>query len=176
MLSNRLVLLTCITGILSVFSVPVIYAENIIIMADQSCRTQQSSPDTNVYDSSSLTVRTTTDDPSRTYKSWIKFDISELDVNRLETATLTITLAMERGIGEYFRISYVNDDCLDNIGWDSDSLTWNNAPGNIIDNIKNRIDLVAPGVDFLNDVGGIGDRFFEFPHALNRGVNRFLTA
>jgi len=129
MLSKRLVVLACIAVILSIVSAPVVHANN-IIMADQSCRTQQSSPDTNIRDTSSLTMRTTNEDPPRTYKSWIKFDISELDVSRLETATLTVALSRERTGSNNFDISYVNDDCLDNIDWDADSLTWNNAPGN----------------------------------------------
>jgi len=63
-------------------------------------------------------------------KSWIKFDISELDVGNLETATLTVTLHQEKAGDRHFDVSYVNDDCLDNIGWDERSITWNNAPGN----------------------------------------------
>ena len=124
-----MVVSACIAVILSIVSAPVVYADHIIIMADQSSRTVQSTPETNVSDSR-LTVRTTNDDPTRTYKSWIKFDISELDICRLETATLTVTLAQDRGSGNDVHVSYVNDDCLDNIDWDSKSLTWNNAPGN----------------------------------------------
>jgi len=134
MLSKRLVVLACIAGMLSVFSAPVVYANNIIITAAQSSRIQQSSPETNVSDSR-LTVRTTpVDDPTRIYKSWIKFDINDIDVSRLETAILTITLDHDRG-PEGVYISYVNDNCLDNIDWDSESLTWNNAPGNDINSI-----------------------------------------
>ena len=129
MVSKRLVELACVAVILSIVWAPVVCA-NTIIVASQSARTQQSSPDTNVYNSESLTVRQVADDPTRTLKSWIKFDISELDVTRLETTILTVTLAQDRGSGNDVHVSYVNDDCLDNIDWDSKSLTWNNAPGN----------------------------------------------
>jgi hypothetical protein len=120
---------------LSIVSASVVYADYIIIIADQSGRTIQSDPNTNVTDSR-LTVRTTNEDPTRTYKSWIKFDISELDINRLETATLTFTLAQDRGSSNDVHVSYVNDDCLDNIDWDSKNLTWNNAPGNNTNHIS----------------------------------------
>ncbi|MGB2864429.1 MAG: discoidin domain-containing protein, partial [Sedimentisphaerales bacterium] len=60
----------------------------------------------------------------------IKFDLGELDVGNLETATLTVALHEPKDGDRHFDVSYVNDDCLDNIGWDERSITWNNAPGN----------------------------------------------
>ncbi|MHC4206890.1 MAG: discoidin domain-containing protein, partial [Planctomycetota bacterium] len=47
-----------------------------------------------------------------------------------ETATLTVTLHQEKASDRHFDVSYVNDDCLDNIDWDERNLTWSNAPGN----------------------------------------------
>ena len=114
---------------LGIGSAHAVHANNIIFLANESSRTQQSAPDTNVH-ATTLTVRAEDGDPTRTLKSWIKFDISELDFNRLETAILTFTLAQDRGTSNFVYISYVNDDCRDNIDWDSQSITWNNAPGN----------------------------------------------
>jgi len=97
-----------------------------IIAAGQSCRTDVTAADTNKHDSSKLSVRS--DDKSA--KSWIKFDISGLDVGNLETATLTVALHDPKSGDRNFDVSCVNDDCLDNIDWDERSLTWDNAPGN----------------------------------------------
>jgi hypothetical protein len=110
---------------LSIVSAPAVSAE-IIIMADESCRTDVREPDTNNHDSSKLSVRS----DEKSAKSWIKFDVSGLDVGDLETATLTVALHQEKTGNRHFDVSYVNDDCLDNIGWDDRSLTWSNAPGN----------------------------------------------
>ena len=122
---RRLLLLTCIAMILGIFSAPAVFAD-IIIMPDQSCRTSVLEPDTNNHDSSKLSVRS----DEKSAKSWIKFDISELDVEDLETATLTVTLHQEKASDRHFDVSCVNDDYLENIDWDERTLTWNNAPGN----------------------------------------------
>ncbi len=124
-MSKRLVLLACIVMITDILSAPAVFAD-IIIMADESCRTSILELDTNNHNSSKLSIRS----DQKSAKSWIKFDISELDVGNLETATLTVTLHQEKAGNRHFDVSYVNDDCLDNIGWDERSLTWNNAPGN----------------------------------------------
>ncbi len=124
-MSKRLVLLACIVMILGIVSAPAAFAD-IIIMADESCRTDVREPDTNNHNSSKLSVRS----DEKSAKSWIKFDVSELDVEDLETATLTVALHEGKAGDRHFDVSYVNDDCLDNIGWDEISLTCNNAPGN----------------------------------------------
>jgi hypothetical protein len=110
---------------LGIVSAPAAFA-NVIIMADESCRTDVREPDTNNHDSSKLSIRS----DEKSAKSWIKFDVSELDIEDVETATLTVALHQEKAGDRHFDVSYVNDDCLDNIGWDERSLTWNNAPGN----------------------------------------------
>jgi hypothetical protein len=129
MMSKKRVVLACIVMILSLFCVPAVFA-NTIIVANQSCRTRQDIPDENNHDTNKLTIRTTNGDPTRTYKSWVKFDLRKLHVSSLGTATLTVTLHQERTGSCRFDISYVNDDCRDNIDWNEDELTWNNAPGN----------------------------------------------
>ncbi len=111
--------------ILGIVSASAVFAD-IIIMADQSCRTDVREPETNNHDSSKLSVRS----DEKSAKSWIKFDISELDVEDLETAILTVTLHQEKASDRRFDVSYVNDNYLDNVDWDERSLTWNNAPGN----------------------------------------------
>jgi len=62
-------------------------------------------------------------------KSWIKFDLGELDVGHLETATLTVA-AIDNESGNSCDLSVVNDSYTTNKDWTSDSLTWNNAPAN----------------------------------------------
>ncbi|MBN2129571.1 MAG: DNRLRE domain-containing protein, partial [Sedimentisphaerales bacterium] len=124
-MSKRSVLLACIVMILGIVWVPAVWAET-IIPASQSCRTDILNPDANRHDASKLSVRS----DASSAKSWIKFDLGDLDVSALGTATLTVTLHEPKTGDRNFDVSYVNDDCLDNIDWDERSLTWNNAPGN----------------------------------------------
>ena len=151
-MSKRLALRVYVVVTLGIVSAPAVFAD-IIITADESCRTDVGEPDTNNHDSSKLSIRS----DEKSAKSWIKFDISELDVGDLETATLTVALHQEKTGSRHFDVSYVNDDCLDNIGWDERSLTWDNAPGN------NTVDLGAldtskttllTTVDFADGVPG----------------------
>ena len=78
-MSKRLALLVYVVVTLGMVSAPAVFAE-IIIMADESCRTDVLEPDTNNHDSSKLSIRS----DEKSAKSWIKFDISELDVGDLE--------------------------------------------------------------------------------------------
>lgn len=121
----RLILRVCIVFCLGLVCVPAVFA-NIIITADVSCRTDIENPDINRSDSSKLSIRS----DSKSAKSWIKFDISGLDVTNLDTAVLTLSLHDPKSGNRHFDVSYVNDNCLDNIDWEERSLTWNNAPGN----------------------------------------------
>jgi thioredoxin len=105
---------------------------DIIIMAGESCRTSILKPVTNDHSSRKLSIRS----DQKSAKSWIKFDISELDVGDLETATLTVALHQKKAGDRHFDVSYVNDDCLYNIGWYERSITWNNAPGNNTANLS----------------------------------------
>ncbi|MBN1764583.1 MAG: DNRLRE domain-containing protein [Sedimentisphaerales bacterium] len=94
-----------------------------------SCRTSLndgavSEADTNKTDSNKLSVR----GDSKAAKSWIKFDVSDLDINSATAATLRITLYEAKT--STCLLSAVNDDCTDNISWGETNLTWNNAPGN----------------------------------------------
>lgn len=102
---------------------------DIIITPIESARTEGSSrADDNRHDSSKLTVRAS----SNGNKSWIKFDLGGLDVSNLLSAVLSVSLHEGKGGDQSFDVSYVNDNYLDNIGWDERSITWNNAPGNDI--------------------------------------------
>jgi hypothetical protein len=93
-------------------------------------------------------------------KSWVKFDINELGFGSVGAATLTVTLHEEKSGSRHFDVSYVNDDCRDNIDWDERSLTWNNAPGNKIDDLGG---LDPSKTTFLTTVnftdGNPGDSF-----------------
>jgi len=106
--------------ILSIVSAQTVFAD-IIIMANESCRTSVLELDTNNHNSSKLSIRS----DAKSSKSWIKFD-----VGNLESATLTVASNRTKAGNHHIDVSYVNDDCLDNIDWDERSLTWNNAPGN----------------------------------------------
>ena len=114
------ILLLALTGTASA-------ASDIIIAASQSCRTDILNPTTNKHDASKLSVRS----DSSSAKSWIKFDLGGLEVSALKTATLTVALHEGKTGARNFDVSYVNDNCLDNIGWTETTLTWTNAPGNI---------------------------------------------
>ncbi len=113
---------------------------DIIIMADESCRTDHEDPDGNDHDSKKLQVK-------HGHKSWIKFDISSLDVSKLDSATLTVTLLEGPEEGNSCDLSVVNDNVSDvvdvtginnytpdpgvtNEAWHDRNLTYNNAPGN----------------------------------------------
>ena len=151
-MSKRPALLWCIGITLGLVSAPAVFAD-IIIMADESCRTDVREPDTNNHNSSKLSVRS----DEKSAKSWIKFDISELDVEDLDMATLTVALHEPKSGNRRFDVSYVNDDCLDNIDWDERSLTWNNAPGNDTADLgaldSSKTTLLAT-VDFTDGVPG----------------------
>ena len=56
MVSKRLVVFACIAMTLGIGSAHAVHANNIIILANESSRTQQSAPDTNVH-ATTLTVR-----------------------------------------------------------------------------------------------------------------------
>ena len=75
-------------------------------------------------DSNKLSVR----GDYKANKSWIKFDISSLDVGSLTECKLQVTLYQAKS--STCLLSAVNDDYTTNIGWTKTDLTWNNAPGN----------------------------------------------
>ncbi|MBN2512987.1 MAG: DNRLRE domain-containing protein [Sedimentisphaerales bacterium] len=106
----------------------VVFGESVSFTANVSCRTEGGSyVDTNRTDSSKLSVRRT----SNGNKSWIKFTgLESVDTARLKTAVLTIALQENKTGAQSCDVSYVNDDCLDNITWAENTITWNNAPGN----------------------------------------------
>jgi hypothetical protein len=124
-MGKRLVLLVCMVMVLGVVSAPAVLADT-IITASQSCRTETLNANTNRHDASKLSVRS----DASSAKSWIKFELGGVDVSALKTATLTVTLHEAKAGARNFDISYVNDDCRDNIGWDERTITWNTAPGN----------------------------------------------
>ncbi len=124
-MSKRVVFWACSVMIVGVFSAQTVFAD-IIIMATESCRTDVRETDNNSHNSSKLSVRS----DEKSAKSWVKFDISELDVTNLESATLTVTLHQEKSGSRRFDVSAVNDNYTENIDWDERSITWGNAPGN----------------------------------------------
>ena len=154
-MSKTFVLLACLAMMLGIDFAPAVFAD-IIIMADESCRTDVREPDTNNHDGSKLSVRS----DEKSAKSWIKFDIRELEVDDLETATLTVALHQEKAGSRHFDVSYVNDDCLDNIGWDERSITWNNAPGNNTADLSGLDTSKTTLLTTVNFTDGVpGDRF-----------------
>jgi hypothetical protein len=94
------------------------------IYAETSCRAninkQTGDPDNN-----KLTVRA-----DAGLKSWIRFNLTGIDMNRVRAATLTVTLYEPRYDATTVDVSAVNDNCHDNDTWTDTNLTWLNAPGN----------------------------------------------
>ncbi|MBN1124476.1 MAG: DNRLRE domain-containing protein [Sedimentisphaerales bacterium] len=102
------------------------------IPAEVSCRTEGGTrADENRSDSSKLSVRAS----SNGGKSWIKFNLGDLDVGSLETAMLTVSLHEGKDGNQRCDVSYVNDDYRENIDWGERDITWNNAPGNNPDDL-----------------------------------------
>lgn len=108
------------------------------IWSSQACRTRNDTGtppgSQNNHDSSKLTVRA--DNPADpgafAQKSWIRFDLTGVDMTGVRGATLTLTLLEARYDETTLEVSAVNDDCHDNDSWTDTNLTWNNAPGNDI--------------------------------------------
>ena len=75
-------------------------------------------------DSNKLSVR----GDAKAAKSWIKFDISSLDVGSLTKCKLQVSLYKAKSSTCY--LSAVNDDYTTNISWTSEDITWNTGPGN----------------------------------------------
>lgn len=106
--------------------------------ADVSCRTDSDYPDTNRTDNHKLSIEVDIAN-DQSAKSWIKFDISDLnlDPNSIKEATLRLTLLESEAQSETFDVSAVNDSCLDNITWGETDITWNNAPANDTESWEN---------------------------------------
>jgi hypothetical protein len=111
---------------------------------------------TNRHDASKLSVRS----DASSAKSWIKFNLGGLDVRALKTATLTVTLAEDKSSDRNFDVSYVNDNCLDNIGWTERDITWNNAPGNSTTDFTGLDKSKTTLVTTVNFTGGVAGQAF----------------
>ena len=146
-----------------------------VIYATESARTElhngtESRADDSRDDSNKLSVR----GDAKANKSWIKFDISNLDVSSLVSAQLRVTLYQDKSSS--CKLSAVNDDYLTNIDWTKGDITWNNAPGNITsadginpdnasfttDDLQDNLDPAATTmigtIDYTDGVAG--DQFF----------------
>ena len=154
-MAKRSVLLICMVMVLSIVSVPSVWADT-IIPASQSCRTDILNAATNRHDASKLSVRS----DASSAKSWIKFDLGGLDVSTLKTATLTVALAEDKSTDKNFDVSYVNDDCRDNLGWTERDLTWNNAPGNSTTDLVGLDKSKTTLVTTVNFTGGVAGQAF----------------
>lgn len=125
-MKNAILMVLAVT----LFLAPALQAD--IVYAVESCRTSLngasdgSDPEVNENksDSSKLSVR----GDNKAAKSWIKFDISRIDVGSLISAQFRVTLYEDKDSS--CLLSAVNDDYTTNIGWTEDDLTWNTAPGN----------------------------------------------
>ncbi len=83
-----------------------------------------SEADTVKSDSSKLSVRS----DYKAAKSWIKFDVSGLDIDAMTSCQLRVTLHASKS--STCLVSAVNDDVTTGPAVLDGSLTWNNAPGN----------------------------------------------
>src|SRR4030042_1691254 len=175
LMPKRSVTSVCIiSSMLSLPSGPAAFAD-IMIPAVQSCRTDVLNPGANRHDSSKLSIRS----DASSAKSWIKFELGDLDVSALEAATLTVTLHEGKAGDRQFDVACVNDDCRDNIGWDERSLTWNNAPGNDTGSFTSLDSAKTTLVATVHFADGVpGDSFtVDIRHALETdpdGIGRFI--
>ncbi len=103
-----------------------VWADDTIISASVSCRTDKLQPDTNRSDSSKLSIRS----DNEAAKSWIKFEITDFAPETYRKAILRLALQDHGETASTFSVSAVNDDYLDNIVWAERDITWNNAPAN----------------------------------------------
>ena len=134
-----------------------VWAENTLISASVSCRTDKLQPDANRSDSSKLSIRS----DSSAAKSWIKFDIG--DINPLDYRVATLRLALHDPVDsdQSFNVSIVNDNCLDNIEWAERDITWNNAPANDTESNTSLLADKATHMGAISIAGGAvqGDQF-----------------
>lgn len=121
-----------------------------IIYAIDSSRTELnngtvSNADVVRSDSSKLSVR----GDAKAMKSWIEFDISNVDVGSLTGAQLRITLQADKDSS--CLLSAVNDDVTSGVIALDGSVTWNSAPGAITSSDGINPDNPAFTVDDLQD-------------------------
>lgn len=152
---NKISLCLLAIGILS----SGVFGETVSFTANVSCRTEGASyVDTNRSDPSKLSVRRT----SNGNKSWIKFTgLEAVDTARLKTATLTIALQEDKPGTQSCDVSYVNDDCLDNISWAETQITWNNAPGNNTASLAELDSTKATLLSTVNFTDGLAGQTFD---------------
>lgn len=149
---------SCIAVILVCVLTGPVFAYDIVVPAVQSCRTEILYPTTNRHDSSKLSVR----GDNSAAKSWIKFDLTSVDLSTIRDATLRIALLDPKD--NTCSLSAVNDDCVDTINWDDRSIHWTNAPGNdtasLTDLLSSATSFVAT-VDYSEGTGGVaGQQYF----------------
>lgn len=105
------------------------------VSGSESSRVYAAEPDTN-KSATKLDVR-----KDAGIKSWLKFDIAPYIDNYLVSgsrnsdiiiveAVLKLYMSDARSLDRHISVSGVNDNVLDNIGWTTTSITFNNAPGN----------------------------------------------
>lgn len=147
------------------------------LYAADSCRTSlysgtESEADINKSELNKLSVRS----DNKAAKSWIKFDLSTVDVTVLTTAHIRVTLYEDKD--STCCLSAVNDDYIANIDWTKSDLTWNTAPGNITstdginpndtsytvndlqDNLRSDATTLINTIDYSEGTGGSsGDQY-----------------
>ncbi|MDQ8207515.1 DNRLRE domain-containing protein [Coraliomargarita sp. SDUM461003] len=66
-------------------------------------------------------------------KSWLKFDLTGQNADYSQAGTITLTLAANSSSDATFKLALyaLNDTGLTAPTWTEDTLTWNNAPGNV---------------------------------------------
>ncbi len=145
-----------LVGLVSYLMLGTVMAQT-TIMSTLSCRTEGgTNADVNKYDSNKLSVRNT----SSGNKSWIKFELGDLDVSKLDSAILTVALHEGKTGSQSCEVSYVNDDYRENINWGERDITWNNAPGNNPDDlgVLNPVQTTLLGTISFKD-GFAGDTY-----------------
>lgn len=150
---------TCILMILLCLLGGSVFAADVLMPADVSCRTDSQNLDTNHHDNSKLSIEV---DDNEGAKSWIKFNQLDTieDPNSIRQVFLRLSLHEDESGENSFDVSAVNDDYTTNIGWEEMEITWNNAPANDTDSFSSPDFTQASLIDTVNlSNAQVGDQF-----------------
>lgn len=149
---------TCLFMMLGCILSSGVFAAEVLISADASCRTEITNAEVNRHDSSKLSIRS----DASSAKSWIKFDqLGAVDLSSLRGAKLRVALHEAKAGSQHFDISAVNDDYTTNIGWLEREITWNNAPANDTTSYAGLLSGAATFAGTVNFTDGTAGQQFE---------------
>jgi hypothetical protein len=137
-----------------------VFAVEVTMSADVSCRTDSNNADSNRSDNSKLSIEV---DDTEGAKSWIKFDQLDMlaEPNSIRGAILRLALHEAESGDNSFDVSAVNNDYTTNINWAEGDITWNNAPANDTASYSGVLPGAATLMGTINlSDAQVGDQFF----------------